>query len=273
MRGRNWTSFGDQPSDDIDVEFPTGIGVDSDGRIYIAEQRRRQIMRLSGMKGAAHEIFKFPDSHARQVNKYTGSWIYVDNSGRIYVTFAGDHRVARIDDMNSTNWITFGAEGRSVGQFRFPAGIWVDHADRIYVADFDNFRIVRMDDMQGKNWTTLGGYGSDRFEFINPCGIWGDDQGRIFVADQGNDRIVRIDDMNGTNWTEIGSFGTERRAGTLYAPSGICLDKKGRIYVTQCSSNHRIIRMDDMTGANWVVLGDGGSGSGQFASPMGIFVR
>ena len=108
---------------------------------------------------------------------------------------------------------------------------------------------------------------------MNPCGIWGDSQGRVYVADQGNDRIVRFDDMDGTNWTAIGSFGTERNELMLYAPSGICLDRSGRIYVSQCSSNHRIVRMDDMTGANWTEFGVGGTGTGEFASPMGIFVR
>ena len=51
------------------------------------------------------------------------------------------------------------------------------------------------------------------------------------------------------------------------------MDARGRIYVTESSSNHRVVRMDDMTGANWTVYGTGGSGRGEFASPMGIFVR
>ena len=137
----------------------------------------------------------------------------------------------------------------------------------------DNFRIVRMDDMKGTNWTAFGHYGSGTGEFINPCGLWGDGQGRIYVADQGNDRIVRIDDMNGTNWTAIGSFGTRPEPGKLYAPCGVCVDSAGRIYVSESSSNSRIVRMDDMDGTNWTVFGTLGAGVGQFASPMGIFVR
>jgi NHL repeat-containing protein len=59
----------------------------------------------------------------------------------------------------------------------------------------------------------------------------------------------------------------------LYAPTGICTDRAGRIYVTESSSNHRVVRMDDMTGANWSVLGTGGTGEREFASPMGISVQ
>jgi hypothetical protein len=82
-----------------------------------------------------------------------------------------------------------------------------------------------------------------------------------------------MDDMSGANWTTIGSFGTDRQPGKLYAPCGVCIDQAGRIYVSECSSNHRIVRMDDMSGTNWTVFGTGGMGAREFASPMGIFVR
>ena len=273
MQGNNWTIFGYESANNPQFEFPISIGMDSAGRVYVAEQRRPRIVRFDNRRNAPAEELLLPGGANEQVNKYVGSWIFVDELGKIFVTYDGSHRIVRVDDMQGTNWIAFGSEGSGTGQFRYPAGVWVDANQRIYIADFDNFRIVRIDDMHGANWTTLGSYGSGTSEFVNPCGIWGDQQGRIYVADQGNDRIVRFDDMQGTNWTSIGSFGTSQRTGTLYAPSGICVDPSGRIYVSECSSNHRIVRMDDMTGANWTVLGTAGTGAKEFASPMGIFVR
>jgi sugar lactone lactonase YvrE len=169
--------------------------------------------------------------------------------------------------------VTLGTEGSGPRQFHYPAGICVDEKSRLYVADFDNFRIVRCDDMQGTNWTELGRYGSREGEFVNPCGICLDRQERIYVADQGNDRIIRFDDMSGKNWMTIGTFGTGDEPLKLYAPTGVGVDQSGRIYVTQCSSNHRVVRMDDMGGTNWTVFGSGGVAAGQFASPMGVFVR
>src|SRR5437899_4107376 len=46
-----------------------------------------------------------------------------------------------------------------------------------------------------------------------------------------------------------------------------------KIYVADASNNH-IVRMDDMTGAGWTVLGgpSAGSGMNQFSFPSGIFV-
>ena len=272
LDGTSWKTCGDQASGAVKLQFPTSVAVDRRGRVYVVEQHRPHILCFENITSHPSEIFPFPDVRNRVTNKYAGSWIFVDRSNRIYVSFGGSHRVARCDDIQGKNWVSYGTEGSGVGQFHYPAGIWVNEAGQIYVADFDNFRIVRMDDMFGANWITLGKYGDGQNEFINPCGIWGDPQGRVYVADQGNDRIVRFDDMQGKNWTAIGAFGTDRRAGKLYAPSGVCVDRQGRIYVSQCSSNHRLVRMDDMNGTNWTIFGQGGSGPYEFASPMGIFV-
>lgn len=272
MQGGGWTTLGEAG----EFRFPVGICVAASGTIYVSGQTHHGAVCFDDMLGRNWKDYFHPprpEVAARPANKYAGSWICVDDAGRIYVTYDGKHRIVRIDDMRGANRIEYGSEGEGAGQFRWPAGIAVDSQGRIYVADFDNFRLVRIDDMQGRNWTALGAYGSGEFEFINPVGICLDSQGRIYVADQGNDRIVRIDDMQGTNWTTIGSFGTEREPGKLYAPTGVCVDRTGRIYVTQSSSNHRIVRMDDMSGANWTAFGSGGSGFGQFSSPMGIFVR
>jgi hypothetical protein len=37
--------------------------------------------------------------------------------------------------------------------------------------------------------------------------------------------------------------------------------------------NHRIVRMDDMTGAGWTTLGTFGSGANQFHWPASVFIR
>jgi DNA-binding beta-propeller fold protein YncE len=271
MQGNGWTTLGG-PSSELQLRFPVGIALDPLGRLLVSEQYHHRLLRMNDMTGAGIVERKSEAQASSQVNKYTGSWVCTDAQGRIYMTYDGYHRVVRLDDFPGGQTVVFGREGSGKGEFRYPAGIAVDRLGRIYVADFDNFRLVRFDDMQGTNWTALGEYGVGERQFINPCGVCLDGHGRIYVADQGNDRIVRIDDLHGSNWTTIGSFGTERKPGQLYAPTGICVDREGRIYVTQSSSNHAIVRMDDMQGTNWTVFGAPGSDYGQFASPMGIAV-
>jgi sugar lactone lactonase YvrE len=270
LRGEGWMTYGE--SGPVQFRFPVGVCLDAAGRIYVSEQEPR-LHRLDDPRGASWTTFSLEQEAGRPRNKHLGCWVCVDRSGRIYFSDGAQHRIVRIDDISGTNRTALGVAGGGPRQFRHPAGIWVDDQDHIYVADVDNFRIVRCDDMQGTNWMELGRYGSGEREFINPCGICVDHDGRIYIADQGNDRIVRLDDMRGTNWTAIGSFGVGDEQRKLYAPTGVSVDRAGRIYVTQCSSNHRVVRMDNMSGANWTVFGSGGIGAGQFASPMGIFVR
>ena len=37
--------------------------------------------------------------------------------------------------------------------------------------------------------------------------------------------------------------------------------------------NNRLVRMDDISGTNWTTFGSYGSGTNQFRTPWGIFVR
>src|ERR1700680_5007948 len=64
-------------------------------------------------------------------------------------------RLVRIDDLNGTNWISYGAAGSGVGQFAGFTSVAIDNSGRIYVADTGNKRVMRFDDMFGTNWTML----------------------------------------------------------------------------------------------------------------------
>jgi hypothetical protein len=46
----------------------------------------------------------------------------------------------------------------------------------------------------------------------------------------------------------------------------------GQIFVAD-STNNRIVRINDMTGAGWTTFGAQGSGPNQFSVTQGIFVR
>jgi len=205
------------------------------------------------------------------VGQFYGAYgIALDSVGRIYIADTYNGRVVRIDDMNGTNWTTFGTSGSAVGQFMNPSGINVDSAGRIYVMDTGNNQLVRMDDMNGTNWTTMSAIGSGVGQFaqyVAPVAF--DASGRIYVADTGNKRIVRMDDMNGTNWTTltqspvIGGY-----IYSLQSPIGVAVDAAGKIYVADAEYYQpAVIRVDDMTGANWTSIYLGSS-----ATPQSIAV-
>src|SRR6267378_3238439 len=190
------------------------------------------------------------------VGQFYGAYgIALDSAGRIYVADTYNSRVVRIDDMNGTNWTSFGTSGSAVGQFMNPSGISLDSAGRIYVMDTGNSRLVRMDDMTGTNWTaTMGGIGSGVGQFAQYAApVAFDASGRIYVADAGNKQIVRMDDMNGTNWTTLTQSPViNSYIYPLQSPVGVAVDAAGKIYIADAQYYQpAVIRVDDMTGANW----------------------
>ena len=79
--------------------------------------------------------------------------------------------------------------------------------------------------------------------------------------------ILRSDDLMGTN--QILYDGAA--IGGFYGAYGLALDSQGRIYVAD-TYNCRVVRIDNMTGANAATYGTCGSGQGQFYDPSGIAV-
>ena len=204
------------------------------------------------------------------VGQFYGAYgIAVDSAGRIYVADTYNDRIVRIDDMNGTNWTSFGTYGSDVGQFNNPQGISVDAGGRIYVMDTGNARLVRIDDMSGANWTIFSGAGSgdgQLAQYVAPVAF--DPSGRLYIADTGNKRIARMDDMSGTNWTTL----TQSPVIGIYiysfaSPIGVAVDAAGRIYVADASYQPLVVRVDDMSGANWTSISLGSS-----ATPHSIAV-
>ena len=92
---------------------------------------------------------------------------------------------------------------------------------------------------------------------------------KIYVADTFHSRIVRVDNMTGANAVTFNTFnGTD----SFLFPIGLFVETNGRIYVADFN-NGRIVRVDDMTGANAVTLSTFNSGTDQFSSTWGVFLR
>lgn len=144
-------------------------------------------------------------------------------------------------------------------------GICIDKKGNIYLAENGN-SVIRKIDVKG-NVTTLAGSGKvgsadgtgSKAEFSEPAGVCSDDKGNIYVADFMNHLIRKIDNHSVVT-TVAGSGkpgyknGKGKEAQFNY-PRGICVDKKGNLYVGD-SWNHRIRKID--TKGNVTTLAGGG---------------
>lgn len=221
-----------------------------------------QILRSDDLQGTNQISF---GSQGGGVGQFYGAYgIALDSAGRIYVADTYNCRIVRIDDMSGTNWVTYGGTcGSGQGQFYDPSGIAVDSAGKIYVMDTGNSRLVRMDDMSGTNWISYGSAGSGVGQFAAFVSVALDTTNHIYVADTGNKRIVRMDDMAGTNWTALTqSPPVNGVTYSFYSPAAVAVDSAGKIYIADNEYYApAVVRVDDMTGANWTSLYVSPSGS------------
>ena len=227
-----------------------------------------QILRSDDINGTNQIAY---GSGGSGVGNFYGAYgIALDSAGRIYVADTYNCRVVRIDDMNGTNWTEYdsaGGCGSGPGQFYEPTGIAVDSLGRIYVMDPYNQQFIRMDDITGANWTVFNSIGPGTGQIYTFNNVTVDSANRIYIADNGNNRVVRMDDMAGTNFT---SFTQSQPVGpyiySLSGPVAVAVDSAGRIYVAENNGpTPTVIRVDDMTGANWSSITVGGNGINSIA--------
>jgi streptogramin lyase len=261
---------------------PVDVSVDSNGKIYVADEADKRIVRVDNMNGHgwidSQDMLEQPvsifchgdqvyvtDSERQSILLLNTSFqkianlstqgifvrpdaVFVDSNNRIFVADLYDQAIGRLDDMEDAKKkeIFIGKEKQALDQ---PSGIFVSNAGRIYVADTLNQRIIRMDDLQGKNWKELPLAQKD----VSPVDVSIDSRGRLYILDGDTGRIIRVNNMAGSGWIEFGNKGFERNQ--FYHPSAIFMDSQDRIFVAD-TGNRRIVRIDNLTGKGWVTLGE-----------------
>src|SRR3989442_1704896 len=175
--------FGTEGYDDGEFKSPTGIALDREGHIYVADTDTHTIqkfdkdgtflMRLGDEAGDAEGQFYYPrglactsqgdliviDANNHRVQKwdkegngpgqFNGPWgIAVDALGNVYVTDTGNHRIQKFTSHGAfiCQW---GNRGNTVGQVNFPYGIAVDREGFVYVVDSGNARVLKFAPVEG----------------------------------------------------------------------------------------------------------------------------
>ena len=168
----------------------------------------------------------------------------------------------------------FVGDGGAAAQARlnFPQGVAVDAQGNIYIADTFNHRIRRVDGRSGVI-TTFAGTGTMGFsgdggpagsaQLATPTALGLDAAGNLNVLDRGNRRIRRIEAGAGTIRTVAGNgdFGFSGDGGPAVAatfnnPRGLAVSPDGTLYIAD-TGNHRVRRVDGVTGVITTVAGSG----------------
>jgi len=204
------------------LDSPTGIAVDANGNVLVADTGNGRIEKFSptgaflssiGTKGGGHGQFGDPNG------------IAIDGTGNIYVAEASNHRVQKLapDGTFVAEW-----KGPEPG-FYGPRRIAIGPDDSVYVVDQGHSRIAKLSS-DGRALSVWGSKGNGDGKFDDPTSVAVDPTTtKVYVADPRNKRI-QIFDKDGKflskwsvpEWGEAVGFEDlviDSQRGRLYASS------------------------------------------------------
>lgn len=241
---------------------PYGCAVDSQGRLYVADQKVGAIFIFTTDETKSVDLIK-NSVHAHFV-RIIG--LAMDDNDRLFVSDPGLKHVLVFDkDHKAEDVITDGMSN--------PGELAIDTRNRLlYVADVDLDQILVYDADTLKLLRKIGTTGrkhelTSPGDFSKPTGVAVDGEGNLYVADTMNNRI-EIFDADGQFISAFGKAGDG--PGYFARPKGVAIDGDGHIWVADGQQDR--VQVFNKEGQLLIALGGHGLLPGQFQGLVGITI-
>jgi sugar lactone lactonase YvrE len=220
----------------LNVDGPSGLTVDRQGRVLIADTHFYRVMIYSrdgelrmqigdGVQGTEPGRFGYPTD------------VVCDSQGNFYVCEYGENDRVQVFSPEGRWLRQWGGHGSEPGQFLKPRGMVIDERDRLYVCDSCNHRI-QVFDTQGRLLAMWGQRGSAAGEMAYPYDLAMGPDGTLYVAEYANHRVQRFS----RDGQSLGTWGAPGRGpGQLNSPWALAVDSQGCVSVID-TLNHRVQR-------------------------------
>lgn len=222
---------------------PTGLGIDSRGRIYAADTHYSRVMVF---EADGREVVRFGSFGEGPGQFRMPTDVAVDVDGFIYVSeYGGNDRVSKYSPKYEY-LMSFAAPDAGAAHMERPQSICIAPDGTLWIADSCNHRICHFT-REGVFLSAFGRLGSGLGEFQYPYNVALLSDGTLVVCEYGNNRVQRLR----TDGTSLGTWGSAGRdVGALAYPWALAVLTKNQLLIVD-SGNNRVQVIDAGSSGTW----------------------
>ena len=228
---------------------PTGIAIDSNNNLYVADTGNHIIRKITPTGNvttiAGSGVAGNTDGTGTSAKFSAPRGIAIDNNDNLYVTDYNNHRIRKITPTGIVTTFAGSTNGQIDGQgtaakFSYPSGITIDGNGNLYVTDINTIKVISP---TGYVSTLSGNYAYDYIDgvgtsarFNMPLAIFADNNGDLLISDSNNNRIRKLTINGGVVTTFAGNGTAGDVNGTalnssFFTPYGITKNSTGDIFI------------------------------------------
>jgi DNA-binding beta-propeller fold protein YncE len=220
--------------------FPTGVSIDFDGSIWIADTHQQRILVLNQQ---GEELF-----HFGSYGKGDGQFLYPTDvafgkDGEVFVSEYGGNERINVFDRKGEFQYSFGHFGNDEEGFIRPQSIAISPTSgNLFITDAGNHRVVERTP-KGKVVRIISSAGREIGELLFPYGIVFDSDNSFIVCEFGNNRLQRFS-TTGEVIEVLGGAGDA--IGLFKMPWAV--EKTSNGFIVADTGNNRLQWLPDMMG-------------------------